>query len=554
MSEHLVVEDLHLSHRPAAAGRGAGAGTADDAGGRPILSGVGLSVAPGEFVALVGASGSGKTLTAMSVLGLLPRQVHRDAGTIRLGGTDLTRTGETELNRVRGGRIGMLYQQPRRMFNPRRTVGDHLREPLQLHAGLRGTRARVRALELLAEVGFEDPRWCARAHPHQLSGGMAQRAMVALALAGRPGLLLADEPTSALDTVLERQVLELIDRERRDRGLGVLYITHNLATVSAYADRVVVLDAGRVQESGPAGAVLNDPRSPCTRALLEASALTPSGTPPSTDGVRPVVVLDHLTKRFGAKRRQARPAVDRVSLDLREGEILGVLGQSGSGKSTLARLIVGLEAPDGGRVTSTAGTDRGGTAAAASRVQLVFQDPHDSFDPRMRLRASLEAPLLRHRNDTPEQRRERIDGVVREVGLEPGLLDRHPGQCSGGQLQRLTIARALLLEPAVLICDEATSALDAVTQRTVLDLLLRLHRDRRLTLVMISHDLSVVRYMSHRVAVLFQGRLVELAETAELFTRPRHEHSRQLVAAALPQVCAILDTHRLSEEHLDALP
>lgn len=544
MSERLVVEDLHLSHRPAA----------DGAGGRPILSGVDLTVAPGEFVALVGASGSGKTLTAMSVLGLLPSQVHRDAGSIRLGDTDLARAGEAELNRVRGGRIGMLYQQPQRMFNPRRTVGEHLREPLKLHAGLRGTRARARTLELLAEVGFEDPQWCARARPHQLSGGMAQRAMVALALAGRPGLLLADEPTSALDTVLERQILELIDRERRDRGLGVLYITHNLATVSAYADRVVVMDAGRVQESGPAGTVLNDPRSPCTKALLEASALTPTGTPPSTGGARPVVVLDDLTKRFGPKRRQDRPAVDQVSLDLREGEILGVLGQSGSGKSTLARLIVGLEAPDSGRVTSAPGADRAGSGAAASHVQLVFQDPHDSFDPRMRLGTSLEAPLLRHRNGTPEQRRESIHEVVREVGLEPELLDRHPGQCSGGQLQRLTIARALLLEPAVLICDEATSALDAVTQRTVLDLLLRLHRDRGLSLVMISHDLSVVRYMSHRVAVLFQGRLVELAETAELFTRPRHEHSKQLVAAALPQVCAILDTHRLSEEHLDALP
>ncbi|MEX5236978.1 nickel ABC transporter ATP-binding protein NikE [Kocuria arenosa] len=552
MSEHLVVEDLHLSHRPAA--RGPGAGTAAGAGGRPILSGIDLSVAPGEFVALVGASGSGKTLTAMAVLGLLPSQVHRDAGTIRLGGTDLTRAGEAELNRVRGGRIGMLYQQPRRMFNPRRTIGDHLREPLRLHAGLRGTQARARTLELLAEVGFEDPRWCARAHPHQLSGGMAQRAMVALALAGRPGLLLADEPTSALDTVLERQILELIDRERRDRGLGVLYITHNLATVSAYADRVVVMDGGRVQESGPAGTVLNQPRSTCTKALLEASALTPTGTPPATEGARPVVVLDSLTKRFGSKRHDARPAVDRVSLDLREGEILGVLGQSGSGKSTLARLIVGLETPDSGRVTGTADADRGGTGAAAAHVQLVFQDPHDSFDPRMRLRTSLEAPLLRHRDGTTEQRRDRIHGVVREVGLEPGMLDRYPGQCSGGQLQRLTIARALLLEPTVLICDEATSALDAVTQRTVLDLLLRLHRDRSLSLVMISHDLSVVRYMSHRVAVLFRGRLVELAETSELFTRPRHEHSKQLVAAALPQVCAILDTHRLPEEHLDALP
>ncbi|MEX5296557.1 ABC transporter ATP-binding protein [Kocuria sp. CPCC 205268] len=552
MPEGLVVEDLHVSHRAPVGAHRSTTVSADRAGGRPILSGIDLSVAPGEFVALVGASGSGKTLTAMSALGLLPAQVHLDAGTVRLGGTDLTRAGEAELNRVRGGRIGMLHQQPKRMFNPRRTIGNHLREPLRIHAGLRGARARARTLELLAEVGFEDPQWCARAHPHQLSGGMAQRAMVALALAGAPELLLADEPTSALDTVLERQVLELIDRERRDRGLGVLYITHNLATVSAYADRVVVLDAGRVQESGPAGAVLNSPRSPCTKALLEAAALTPAGTPPTTAGARPVVVVDDVTKRFGSPRRETRPAVERVSLELREGEILGVLGQSGSGKSTLARLVVGLETPDRGRVVSGRGAD--GDGATGSRVQLVFQDPHDSFDPRMRLGTSVEAPLLRDRNGTPEQRRARIHEVVREVGLDPGLLDRYPGQCSGGQLQRLTIARALLLEPEVLICDEATSALDAVTQRTVLDLLLRLHRDRRLTLVMISHDLSVVRYMSHRVAVLFRGRLVELAETSEVFAHPRHEHSRQLVAAALPQVCAILGTDRRPEEHQHALP
>ncbi|MFI7584576.1 ATP-binding cassette domain-containing protein [Kocuria sp. M1N1S27] len=554
MPEHLVVEGLRLSHRPSAAARGPAAGPAegaDGAAGRPILSGVDLAVAPGEFVALVGASGSGKTLTAMSVLGLLPPQVHLDAGTVRLGGTDLTRAGEAELNRVRGGRIGMLYQQPARMLNPRRTVGEHLREALRLHCRLDRARTRARVLDLLAEVGFEDPRWCARARPHQLSGGMAQRAMVALALAGRPGLLLADEPTSALDTVLERQVLELIDRERRERGLGVLYITHNLATVSAYADRVEVMAAGRIVESGPAGTVLNDPQHACTQALLDASALTPTRTPPAGDASRPVVVLDGLTKRYPSSRRETRPAVDGVSLDLREGEILGVLGQSGSGKSTLARLVVGLETPDSGSVTGTSGA--GGTGAPGAHVQLVFQDPHDSFDPRMRLRTSLEAPLLRRRDATPQQRRERVDGVVREVGLDPGLLDGYPRQCSGGQLQRLTIARALLLDPEVLICDEATSALDAVTQRTVLDLLLRLHRGRSLSLVMISHDLGVIRYMSHRVAVFFRGRLVEVAATSELFTHPRHEHSKQLVAAALPQVCAILDTHRSPRGRLDAL-
>lgn len=536
MREGLIIDDLHLSLRTPS-------GSA-----RPVLAGVGLSVAPGEFVALVGASGSGKTMTALSVLGLLPPEIQAVSGSISLGGTDLLAAGGAELNRLRGGRIGMLYQQPKRMFNPRMTIGSHLAEPLKLHRGLRGRPAKVQALELLTGAGFDDPVRVARAYPHQLSGGMAQRAMLAVAMAGQPELLLADEPTSALDKVLERQILDLIDIQRRQHGLGVLYITHDLATVSAFADRVVVMDAGRVQEEGPARAVLGAPRTACARELLEACALTrrriaaAGEAPPSRD----IVALDGVTKRF-AKGRGARPALEDVSLSLREGEILGVLGQSGSGKSTLARLLVEVEAPDRGSIVRTLpGGDgkgdgsRAGSGVPGTEVQLVFQEPHDAFDPRMKLFASLEAPLLRQRTGTADERREHIHRAVRDVELELDLLDRYPSQCSGGQLQRLTIARALLLDPSVLICDEATSALDAVTQRKVLDLLLRLHRERRLALIMISHDMNVIRYMSHRVAVLYQGALVELAGTAEFFAHPQHGHSKELVAAARehPTACA----------------
>jgi peptide/nickel transport system ATP-binding protein len=534
MPEGLIIEQLHLSHPGPVAQRNPASRYPEGAASRPILSGVDFSVAPGEFVALVGPSGSGKTMAAMSVLRLLPPQVGIDSGAIRLNGLDLAQSGEADLNRIRGGRIGMLYQQPKRMFNPRRTIGSHLMEPLKLHEGLRGRNAKARAKDLLAEVGFADPDSCALAYPHQLSGGMAQRAMMALALAGRPELLLADEPTSALDKVLERQILQLIDRERHERGLGVLYITHNLATVSAFADRVVVMDAGRIRESGRASAVLANPQSACTKNLLDAATLTP---PPRSAPVVPsgtLLALDRVSKRFPSTRRNDRPALDGVSVDFRENEIVGVLGQSGSGKSTLARLIVGLETPTGGSITRTPSTTKTGTGPAASTVQLVFQEPYDSFDPRMKLRTSLEAPLLQHSGYTSEERGERIREVVQEVELDPELLDRYPGQCSGGQLQRLTIARALLLKPEVLICDEATSALDALTQRKILDLLLRLHQDRGLSLVMISHDLNVIRYMSHRVAVLYQGALVELAQTREFFASPRHEHSKQLVAAAFP--------------------
>ena len=514
----------------------------------PILSRVSLTVRPGEFVALVGGSGSGKTMTAKSVLQLLPEPLRIESGSIRLGPLDVTNAPETELNRIRGGRLGMLFQQPKRMFNPNKTIRKHLKEPLKLHAGLAGKPADRKVLELLAEVGFEDPEWGAQAYPHQLSGGMAQRAMTAMALAGQPEILLADEPTSALDKVLESQILELLDRERRHRGLGILYITHNLASVAAFADRVLVMDAGNIVESGTTEAVLGSPKTAYTRKLLDASNLLPTSITDVTPQGRNVLTLTNVVKHFGPGKRLGmdkrfglskrfgmgnadRPALNSVSLALKQGEILGVLGQSGSGKSTLARAIVGLEGISGGSITRTLAA---GEISPPTAVQLVFQEPHDSFDPRMTLRASLEAPLRRHAGLSPAERSQRLQDAMKEVELDPCLLERRPGQCSGGQLQRVTIARALLLEPEVLICDEATSALDALTQRTILDLLQRLHRDRGLSLMIITHDMDVVRHMCQRVAVLFQGRLVELTDTHKFFAEPQHEHSRDLVSAAIP--------------------
>lgn len=554
MTEQLVIEDLHT-------------GTDET---RSILAGVSLSVNPGEFVALVGGSGCGKTMTAMSILQLLPPNVHLQSGSIRLGSHELTTADEGVLNNVRGGGIGMLYQQPKRMFNPRKSIASHLKEPLKRHCGLQGKAADAKVLELLAEVGFDEPHLGAQAKAHQLSGGMAQRAMTALALAGAPDILLADEPTSALDKMLEVQVLQLLDRERRERGLGILYITHNIRTVAQFADKVLVMEAGSIVESGPAQEVLNYPRSPYTKRLLEAASLAPEGNrsregqPLEWAGIqehgvlkhgvlgrREVLSLDRVSKDFAARKRANKrknhPALSDVSLGLGQGEILGVLGQSGSGKSTLARSIIGLENIDSGRISldlqdrdvQDLGDRDARRADRHSPVQLVFQEPHDSFDPRMRLQTSLEAPLLRRKDLSQDERSARILQAIEEVGLDPVLLDRLPGQCSGGQLQRLTIARALLLEPSILICDEATSALDALTQRMVLNLLLRLHRDKGLSLVLISHDMDVIRYMSDRVAVLFKGRLVEVAETGEFFTRPQHEHSQALVSAALP-VCELL--------------
>ncbi|MEV7634889.1 ABC transporter ATP-binding protein [Pseudarthrobacter enclensis] len=498
---------------------------------RTVLSGVSLSVRPGEFVALVGGSGSGKTMTARSVLNLLPPSLAVEAGSIRIGDMDVAAASERELNRLRGGRLGMLFQQPKKMFNPNKTIRRHLLEPLRLHAGLRGKAADEKALELLAEVGFENPEWGAKAYAHQLSGGMAQRAMTAMSLAGQPDILLADEPTSALDKVLEQQVLELLDRERLQRGLGILYITHNLASVAAFADRVLVMDAGRIVESGSTGSVMGNPQTDYTRRLLEASSLVPSAGTHAPVAEATVLSLKNVTKHFDSGRRKGRPALDDVSLDLQRGEILGVLGQSGSGKSTLARTIVGLEEVTIGSIARF--LDPGGNAAPTA-VQMVFQEPHDSFDPRMTLRASLEAPLRQRSGLSPAERTRRIEQAMREVELDDVLLDRRPGDCSGGQLQRMTIARALLMDPEVLICDEATSALDALTQRTILDLLQRLHREKGLSLMVITHDMDVVRHMCHRVAVLYQGRLVELTDTHRFFAEPEHPHSQDLVSAAIP--------------------
>jgi peptide/nickel transport system ATP-binding protein len=517
----LVLDGLEVGHKTPDGGTS----------GRPLLSNVSLSVEPGEFVALVGSSGSGKTLTAMSCLQLLPPGLGITGGSVRLGDLDLTRASEHQLNSMRGGRLGMLFQQPKRMFNPNRTIEQHLKEPLRLHAGLRGSKARSKSLELLEEVGFADPGKGIRAYPHQLSGGMAQRAMTALALAGQPGMLLADEPTSALDKVLERQILQLLDRERRERGLGILYITHNIASVAAFADRVLVMNSGSIVEAGPVGELLTRPRTDYTRELLAAARLAPESRrrPPSRE--RDILVLDGVGKHFGSRRKLGHAALQDVSLTLKRGEILGVLGQSGSGKSTLAKAIVGLEAASTGSISRQ--LDPAGQREATA-VQLVFQEPHSAFDPRMTLRTSLQAPLRSQPGLSPDQRDGRIAAVMAEVELDAALLDKRPGQCSGGQLQRATIARALLLEPQVLICDEATSALDALTQRTILNLLLRLQRERNLSLIVISHDMDVVRYMCDRVAVLLDGRVVEVAETRDFFAAPRHPHSQGLVEASIP--------------------
>ncbi|WP_418907718.1 ABC transporter ATP-binding protein [Glutamicibacter endophyticus] len=491
------------------------------ADGAALLQGVNLTLRPGELLALVGRSGSGKTLITRALTGLTSPQLHAQ-GQLLLDGERLDNAAPQTLRALRGARIGMLFQQPKRVLNPRLSIAAHLYEALGAFGPARRAAASRRIPELLAEAGLKDPHRVARMRPGQLSGGMAQRAMVAIALAADPDYLLADEPTASLDSVLKHEVLELLRSRQRERGLGVLLITHDLASVRSLADRIAVLEHGHLAESGPATGLLDTPEHRATRELLEASLHPVAGTAPATGA--PVLEAQAVEGRYrGAKR--ADPALWPTTLTLHRGEVLGVVGQSGSGKSTFARLLAGLQKPSAGSVRRSHG------AEAPNAVQLISQEPAASFDRRLTLRESLSAAV--HRLPSA-QANELIDRAVARVGLDVALCDRRPGTCSGGQLQRMSIARALLAEPRVLICDESTSALDTVAQRHILDLLLQLRTELGLSLVIISHDMQVVGHMADNVAVFGQGRLLEHRPAAELFATPHHEQTRALLAARQP--------------------
>ncbi len=493
--------------------------TVSTASGEMILDDVNLRVAPGELVAVVGRSGSGKTMITRAILALLPRGLHA-TGAIHLDGRELTALNDRDMDFVRGARIGMLFQQPKRVLNPRMPVGRQVREALRARGRTNRTHESSEVRRLLAEVGLHDPARVTKLRPGQLSGGMAQRVMMAIAIAAGPGILLADEPTSSLDSILKAQTLELIRQEQRARGLGVLLITHDFGSVSQIADRVVVLDGGRVIEEGATASLLAAPIHPITRELIAAS--TPAAAADKPFGGEVLARLQNVSRSFPPSRNPTI-ALSNVNLVIRRGEVLGVLGHSGSGKSTFARLLARMDRPDSGTVTLSS------DAAKPTATQIILQEPFGSFDPRLTLRESLRAPLHRSDRDSADAL---VDAAVNEVGLDLHLLERMPSGCSGGQLQRLAIARALIVNPLMLICDESTSALDTVAQRHILDLMLRLRDERGITLVVISHDIEVIRYVSNTVAVFYDAELVEHAPAHEFFTSARHAHSRELIGAA----------------------
>jgi microcin C transport system ATP-binding protein len=501
---------------------------------------VSFDIAPGETLALVGESGSGKSVTALSVLKLLPPSAHID-GDILFEDQNLTRAGDAALRTVRGNRVGMIFQEPMSSLNPVHTIGRQIGEVLAIHQGLRRAAARTRTLELLDAVGIPNPASRLDDYPHQLSGGQRQRVMIAMALANDPKLLVADEPTTALDVTVQAQILDLLKDLQRKNGMAMLFITHDLSIVRRIADRVCVMTAGEIVESGPVAGIFADPQHAYTRHLLST---TPRGAPlPPPPQAAKVVEVEDLKVWFPIRRGLLRRtighirAVDGVSLAIRRGETLGVVGESGSGKSSLGYALLRL-IPSRGRIVllGNAVQARSWRSLRPLRkhMQIVFQDPFGSLSPRMSVGQIVEEGLLVHFPElSGAERASRVDAVLREVGLDPATASRYPHEFSGGQRQRIAIARALVLEPDLVVLDEPTSALDVSIQAQVIDLLRAVQSRRQLSYLFISHDLRVIRALAHRVIVMRDGLVVEEGAAADIFEAPQHPYTRDLLAAAL---------------------
>lgn len=512
----------------------------------PAVCGVDLAVRSGQTVAVVGESGSGKSTTAAAILGLLPAGGRITAGRVVFDGRDITGADAKRLRSIRGREIGYVPQDPMTNLNPVWKVGFQVTEALR--ANTDGRAARRRAVELLAEAGLPDPAKQAGRYPHQLSGGMCQRALIAIGLAGRPRLLIADEPTSALDVTVQRQVLDHLQGLTDELGTALLLITHDLALAAQRAEAVVVVRRGVVVESGAAQSILQSPQHEYTRRLVAAapSLTARSRRPPesrsrATTQAGDILVVSELTKIYresrGAPwRRVESRAVDGVSFRLPRASTLAIVGESGSGKSTLARMVLGLLQPTSGTVVFDGTYDVGALArdqvlAFRRRVQPVFQNPYSSLDPMYSVFRAIEEPLRVHHVGDRRQRQRAVRELVDQVALPSSILGRRPRELSGGQRQRVAIARALALRPEVLVCDEAVSALDVLVQAQILDLLADLQADLGLTYLFISHDLAVIRQIADDVLVMRAGRVVEHASTEEVFSRPRHEYTRQLLQA-----------------------
>ena len=502
------------------------------------VRGVSFQVGRGETVAIVGESGSGKSVTALSTVQLLGESAVM-AGSVTYNGTEMVGAPENVLRQVRGNDISFIFQEPMTSLNPLHTLEKQLSESLELHQGLTGAGARKRILQLLNRVGIRDAESRLGSYPHQLSGGQRQRVMIAMALANGPDLLIADEPTTALDVTIQAQILDLLADLKRDEGMSMLFITHDLTIVRKIADRVCVMKDGEIVETGPTAEIFDAPQHPYTQMLLAAES---TGAPAPVAQGAPVVLETEAAKIWfpihrGLLKRTAGyvKAVNDATLSIRAGETLGVVGESGSGKTTLALAVMRLINSEG-RIAFQ-GSDihrlnQRQMRPLRSDMQIVFQDPYGSLSPRMTVAEIIAEGLGVHGVAPGRNRRDMVSDIMQEVGLDPALMDRYPHEFSGGQRQRIAIARAMILQPKLVILDEPTSALDMTVQVQIVQLLRELQERHGLAYLFISHDLKVVRALSHKVMVMKQGDVVEAGSAADIFDNPQTDYTRALMAAA----------------------
>jgi peptide/nickel transport system ATP-binding protein len=511
-----------------------------------VLKSLSFKVDSGEILGLVGASGSGKSMTALALLQLLPTRA-RLSGSVRLAGVDLVGMSAPALQKVRGRHIGMVFQEPMSALNPSMRIGDQVAETVRLHGAATAAEARVMARDTLDAVGLHGSQGALERYPHQLSGGQRQRVAIAIAIVLDPGLLIADEPTTALDAATQAQVLDLLCDLARRRRMGLILVSHDLAVIAERTDRIAVMQAGQIVETGATTGTLDHLQHPYSRALLAAAVLAPKRAASAaevTATAEAAAVLDvrGIVRDYPLKRRSvwhragALRAVDHVSLTIRPGETVGLVGESGSGKSSLLRAILGLERIEAGEVDVLGMSLTRATGATQRRlrrsIQAVFQDPYGSFDPRWSVERLICEPFhLLDVQPGAAERRRRVDRVLEQVGLSPTDATRHAHEFSGGQRQRIAIARALVTEPAVVVFDEAVSALDVLVRAQILELLAGLAERLRLAYLFVTHDLLVVRAIADRVYVMQHGRIVEEGATRQLFADPRHAYTRMLVAA-----------------------
>ena len=498
---------------------------------------VSFSVARGETVALVGESGSGKSVSALSTVGLLGDSA-TVTGSVTYDGQQMVGASNKLLRDVRGNDISFIFQEPMTSLNPLHTIEKQLGESLALHQGVVGDDARARILDLLDKVGINDAESRLRAYPHELSGGQRQRVMIAMALANKPDVLIADEPTTALDVTIQAQILDLLADLKASENMGLLFITHDLGIVRRIADKVCVMEKGQIVEQGPTADIFDAPKHPYTKKLLSAE---PSGRPaPVSDRAETVVETEDLRVWFPIKQGFLRrtvghvKAVNAATLSVRQGETLGIVGESGSGKTTLALAIMKLISSEGRVVYMGQDLDGWSTKQLRSLradMQIVFQDPFGSLSPRMTCAEIIAEGLGVHRVDPTRDRRDLVAEVMREVGLDPATMDRYPHEFSGGQRQRIAIARAMVLRPKLVVLDEPTSALDMTVQVQIVELLRGLQEKYGLAYLFISHDLAVVRAMSHQVMVMKRGDVMESGPADAVFDAPQTEYTRELLAA-----------------------